>query len=102
MLLVLEALGKRLFNNLILLIRDPCHALKIAMKESLHYDELFGKIWEELSLTTKKGAVVNLQHSDKLKALLVAAQKEGAMPLGFQASHQPLVVVLECFSFAKQ
>ena len=101
MLLILEALGERLFNRLILLIRDSCHALKIAMKVPLHHDELFGKIWEEL-FNKKKAVVVNFQHSDKLKALLVAAQKEGARPVGVPASHQPLEVVLECFSFAKQ
>ena len=49
------------------------------MKDPLHHDKLFGKVWEELF--NKKGAVVpNFQHSDKLKALLV-----GAAPLELAA-----------------
>jgi hypothetical protein len=90
-----------MFNRLILLIRDSCHALKIAMKEPLHHDELFGKVWEEL-FDKKKAVVLGFQYSDKLKALLVVAQKEGADPLGLPGHPQPLAVVLECFSFAKQ
>ena len=59
------------------------------MKDPLHHDALFGKIWQELF--DKKGAVIpNFEHSDKLKSLLVAAQKEGARPLGLPATPQPL------------
>jgi len=54
------------------------------------------------SYLTKNAVVPNFQHSDKLKALLVAAQKEGAKPVGLPSDLQPLGVVLECFSFAKQ
>jgi hypothetical protein len=96
----MEALGEKLFANLILVIRDSCHALRIAMKDPLHHDKLFGKIWEELF--NKKGAVVqSFQYSDKLKALLVAAQRENASPVSLHTA-QPLAVVLESFSFAKQ
>jgi len=71
------------------------------MKMPLHQDEVFGNIWRELF--DKKGACIpTFQHSDKLKALLVAAQKEDAKPVGLPATHQPLKVILECFSFAKQ
>jgi hypothetical protein len=52
---------------------------------------------------TKKGAVVpSFQYSDKLKALLVAAQRQGACPVVLPTSDQPLAAVLESFSFAKQ
>jgi hypothetical protein len=95
------ALGERMFTHLVLLIRDSAHALRIAMKEPLHHDTLFGKVWEEL-FNKAKAVVPNFQYSDKLKALLVAAQGEGAKPLGLPSNLQPLAVVLECFSFAKQ
>jgi len=97
-----EALGEHLFKHLILLVRDSCHALRIAMKDPLHHDKLFGNIWEML-FNKKKACVVNFQHSDKLKALLVAAQTEGAHPVtGLPGDTQPLAVALKCFSFAKQ
>ena len=71
------------------------------MKEPLHHDELFGSIWHELF--AKEGSVVaNIQNSDKLKALLVAAQREGASPLRLPTSHQPLTAVLQSLRFAKQ
>jgi hypothetical protein len=71
------------------------------MKDPLHHDQLFGNIWEQLF--NKKGAVVPLfQYSDKLKALLVAAQRQGACPVVLPTSDQPLAAVLESFSFAKQ
>ena len=97
----MENPGERMFTGMILLIRDSAHAIRIAMKDPLHHDELFGKVWEELF--NKKGAVVpNFQHSDKLKALLVAAQTAGAKPVGLPGNLQPLTAVLQCFSFAKQ
>ena len=55
------------------------------MKNPLHHDEVFGNIWKELF--DKKGACIpTFQHSDKLKALLVAAQKEDAKPVGLPAT----------------
>jgi hypothetical protein len=71
------------------------------MKEPLHHDKLFGKVWEELF--DKKGAVVpRIEHSEKLKSLLVAAQKDGSTCVELPATPQPLAAVLECFAFAKQ
>lgn len=71
------------------------------MKEPLHHDELFGKVWAEFF--DKKGAVApSFQHSDKLKALLVAAQKENAGNARTPTTDQPLAAIIECFSFAKQ
>jgi len=87
-----------------LLIRDSCHALRIAMKDPLHHDELFGSIWNEMF--DKKGAIIPcFEYSDKMKALLVAAQTNGARPLGLPTRDrccQPLAVVLQSFCFAKQ
>lgn len=72
------------------------------MKDALHHDELFGHVWIEL-FSKPKAVILTLQHSDKLKALLVAAQREGARPVGMPANpNQPLTVFLQCFSFAKQ
>ena len=100
--LILETLGERMFTSLICLIRDSCHALRIAMKDPLQHDSLFGNIWT--TLFDKKGAMVaNFQHSEKMKCLLVAAQKEGARPVDLPANlRSPLTTVLQSFSFAKQ
>ena len=90
-----------MFNDLVQLIRDSAHALRVAMKDPLHHDELFGKVWEQL-FDKKKAVVPSFQNSEKLKALLVAAQEQGAKPVGLPSVSQPLAVVLQCFSFAKQ
>jgi hypothetical protein len=83
---------ERIFVNLILLIRDSAHAIRIAMKDPLHHDALFGEVWEELF--NKKHAVIpDMQNSGKLKDLLVCAQKAGARPLGLPSNLQPLATV---------
>jgi len=94
--------AERMFLNLRILVRDSAHAIRIAMRDPLLHDKVFGQVWEELF--NKKHAVVpDLQYSDKLRNLLVAAQREGAMPLGLPSGLQPLSVVtrkvMETFPF---
>ena len=43
---VLELAAKDLFPNVILFIRDAAHALRIAVKNPLHYDDVLGEVWE--------------------------------------------------------
>ena len=44
----LELACQELFPNVVLLIRDAAHALRIAIKNPVHLDELFGQVWNEL------------------------------------------------------
>ena len=39
--------ARELFPNLLLVIRDPAHAIRLAAK-SLHCDDVFGDVWREL------------------------------------------------------
>ena len=36
---------EHLFPNIALLLRDAAHALRIAIKNPLHFDDLFGEAW---------------------------------------------------------
>ena len=38
---------REVFPNVLIVIRDPAHAIRIASK-SLHCDALFGEVWDEL------------------------------------------------------
>jgi hypothetical protein len=40
--------SNRLFTRLVTVIRDAAHAIRIAMKNSLQYDEVFSTVWKEL------------------------------------------------------
>jgi hypothetical protein len=44
--LLLAAEG--MFPNIALLIRDSAHPFRIAVKDPLHLDDLFGEVWDEL------------------------------------------------------
>ena len=39
--------ARDLFANLLIVIRDPAHAIRIAAK-ALHCDDVFGEVWHEL------------------------------------------------------
>ena len=39
--------AKKLFPNVLIVIRDPAHAIRFAV-QSLHQDEVFGEVWDEL------------------------------------------------------
>lgn len=90
--------AKTLFKKVVLVIRDPAHAIRIAIKNPLHLDEVFGKVWEEL-FNKRHALVPDIQNSGKWKNLLRAIQSEVvAMPGRTDA----LDVVLRHFGFAKQ
>ena len=40
--------AEQLFPNIALLLRDAAHALRIAIKNPLHFDDLFGEVWTHL------------------------------------------------------
>ena len=89
--------SKELLPNVILLLRDPAHALKIAVKDPLHYDTVFGEIWEEL-FNKRHGLVPDVMNSSKWQDLLQHIQKA---VLRIPMNDRPLAVVLKHLRFAK-
>ena len=69
------------FPNVVLLLRDAAHALRIAVKDPLHRDALFGDVWN--SLFAKRHALVpDNMNSPKWQDLLQNIQnKHGCMKL---------------------
>ena len=54
--------AEELFPNIVLLLRDSAHALRIAVQNPLHFDDLFGEVWEEVMFSrwrTYEGGVVD-------------------------------------------
>ena len=54
-----------IFPNVILVLRDPAHALRIACKNPLHLDDLFGEVWKEI-FDSKNALVPNIQSRPQL------------------------------------
>ena len=42
----LEYVVQTIFPNVVLIVRDAAHALRIAMKDPLHHDDVFGDVWD--------------------------------------------------------
>ena len=53
------------FPYVILVLRDPAHALRIACRNPLHFDDLFGEVWQEL-FDSKNALVPNIQSRPQL------------------------------------
>ena len=58
-----------LFPNIVLLLRDAAHALRIAVQNPLHFDELAGGVWAEL-FDKRHALVPDVMNSKKLQDLL--------------------------------
>ena len=88
--------------NVVLVVRDFAHAARIAVQRPQHFDHVFNAVQTNLfnnGIMAKKHAVIpDIQYSDKLKDLLVAAQK---IYLRIPSEQNPLRVVLKHLSFAK-
>ena len=84
--------ARELFPNVILVIRDPAHAIRIYIK-ALHCDDLFGKVWKEL-FDDQHSLVPDLMNSQKWNNLLVAIQEDNvrdlALPGALLGMPQPL------------
>ena len=87
-----------LFPNVVLLLRDAAHALRIAIRDPLHYDALFGEVWTVL-FSERHALVPDVMNSQKWQDLLQNIQRE---VLRIPAESQPLAVVLKHLRFAKQ
>ena len=54
---ILFLAAQMVFKRVAHVIRDSAHAIRIAIKDPLHHDTLFGQVWEELF--NKKHALVH-------------------------------------------
>ena len=66
--------ARELVPNVPIVIRDPAHAIRLAIK-ALHCDDVFGEVWHEL-FDKEHALVPNLMHSAKWHNLLVAIQED--------------------------
>ena len=79
-------------------MRDPAHALRIAVKHKLHRDYLFGEVWNEL-FNKRHALVPDIMNSTKWQRLLRQVQTN---LLRSPCRNRPLAVVLKHLRFAKQ
>ena len=94
----LKLAAKLLFPNVVLLLRDAAHALRIAIKDPLHFDALFGEIWTSL-FDERHALVPDIMNSKKWQDLLQHIQQ---VVLRIPCESRPLAVVLKHLRFAKQ
>ena len=92
--------ARDLFRNLLIVIRDAAHALRIAAK-ALHCDDVFGEVWDEL-FDARHALVPDLKNSDKWQNLLVAIQEDNKRAVAVPGVPKPLAGILRHVSFAKQ
>ena len=90
--------AEHLFPNIALLLRDAAHALRIAIKNPLHFDDLFGEVWTHL-FDKRHALVPDVMNSAKWQDLF---QNIHRTVLRIPCESQPLSVVLKHLSFAKQ
>ena len=89
---------QKLFPNVVTLLRDAAHAVRIAVKNPLHIDELFGEVWTHL-FDKRHALVPDVMNSKKWQDLLQSIQK---VVLRIPMEDRPLAVVLRHLRFAKQ
>ena len=90
--------AQELFPNVALLLRDSAHALRIAIKDPLHFDSAFGEVWE-LLFNERHALVPDVMNSEKWQDLLQHMQKT---VLRIPMEDRPLAVALKHLRFAKQ
>ena len=94
----LEYAVRATFPNVVLVVRDAAHALRVAIKDPLHHDDVFGDVWDYL-FNVRHALVPDVMNSQKWQDLLQQIQKEVLRIVG---ASQPLQVVLKHLRFAKQ
>ena len=93
--------ARELFPNLLIVIRDPAHAIRIA-SQSLHCDDVFGEVWREL-FDGRHALAPDIMNSAKWHNLFVAIQEDNVLPLAEPGvGRKPLEAVVRNLSFAKQ
>ena len=92
--------ARELFDSAVWVLRDPAHAVRIAVKTPLHSDEVFQQVWNEC-FGDKDALVPSIQNSGKWRALLEALQRD-IFSIPAMSHDQALKdVVLKSFAFAK-
>ena len=93
--------GRELFPSLLIVIRDPARAIRIA-SQALHCDDVFGEVWHEL-FDARHALAPDLMNSAKWHNLFVAIQEDSAVPLAQPGiGRKPLQAVVRNLAFAKQ
>ena len=96
--------ARGVFPNLVIVIRDPAHAIRIAIK-ALHCDEVFESVWKEL-FDQRHALVPDLMNSQKWQNLLAAIQEDTRRVIlsrpGLADYPQLLAGVQANVAFAKQ
>ncbi|CAK0804948.1 unnamed protein product, partial [Prorocentrum cordatum] len=93
--------ARELSPNLLIVIRGPAHAMRIASRP-LHCDDAFGEVRGEL-FDGRHALAPDIMNSDKWRDLFVAIQEDDIAPVA-QAGlgRKPLEAVVRNLSFAKQ
>ena len=91
--------ARELFSNLLIVIRDPAHAIRIASK-ALHCDDVFGDVWDAL-FHAKHALAPDIMNSDKWHNLFVAIQKDNLRIVARPGWPQALPGVIRNLGFAK-
>jgi hypothetical protein len=89
----------QLFTNAILVIRDPGHAVRIAIREPLLAEAAFKKFWDSV-FDGEHALIKDIQNSDKLRSMLEACERRVLQIKNVQGGR--LDRVLRHFSWAKQ
>ena len=92
--------AREIFPNALIVIRDPAHAIRIAIK-ALHLDDVFGQVWNDL-FNDRHALVPDLMNSSKWHNLLVAIQEDNIQAVARPGVPQPLAGVVRNVAFAKQ
>ena len=92
--------ARDLFPNLLIVIRDSAHAIRIAIK-AIHCDDVFGKVWHEL-FDARHALAPNLMYSTKWHNLLTAIQEDQLKCVSMPVDSQPLARIVRNVAFAKQ
>ena len=93
--------ARELFPNLLIVIRDPAHAIRLA-SQSLHCDDVFGEVWREL-FDGRHALAPDIMNSAKWHNLFVAIQEDNVLPLAEPGvGRKPLQTVVQNLSFAQQ
>ena len=96
-----------IFRKCKFLIRDPAHAIRIAVKNSLHADACFDEVWSEM-FDKRHALAPDIMYSDKWRDLLTNVQKDTSVTAvrvptaAGVGDQQPLALVFKCLAFAKQ
>ena len=95
--------ARELFPNVVIVIRDPAHAIRISCFKALHCDDVFEKVWHEL-FDGRHALVPDLMNSDKWHNLLTAIQEDNVRAVAMPAvqGQQPLARIFRNIAFAKQ